>query len=183
MVPRNSQTKQFGPPEQKWSLEYFVCPGDRLWESRNLGTKLVGDHLSRRTKFWGNLSIGTEFDGDCLLRGDQFYGDGLSRGINFMGIDCPGGQEVGDWKSGDQMGLGPNGLLLTKEQLVEYPLDSFQICWEWRWFEKIYLNISPFNHCASCSMTIWCPRHLMKARQAWTKISPASCSKILDFIV
>ena len=45
-----------------------------------------------------------------------------------MGIVCPGGQEVGDWKSGDQMGLGTNGLLLTKEQLVEYPLDSFQIC-------------------------------------------------------
>ena len=52
-----------------------------------MGTKLVGDHLS----------IGTEFDGDRL-----------SRGINFMGIVCPGGQEVGDQKSGDQMGLGPN---------------------------------------------------------------------------
>ena len=25
-----------------------------------------------------------------------------------MGIVCPGGQEVGDWKSGDQMGSGPN---------------------------------------------------------------------------
>ena len=25
-----------------------------------------------------------------------------------MGIICLGGQEVGDWKSGDQMGLGPN---------------------------------------------------------------------------
>ena len=71
------------------------------------GNQNVGDHLS----------MATEFDGDCL-----------SRGINFMGIVCPGGQEVGDWKSGDQMGLGPNGLLLTKEQLVEYPLDSFQIC-------------------------------------------------------
>ena len=34
--------------------------------------------------------------------------DHLSRGINFMGIACPGGQEVGDQKSGDQMGLGPN---------------------------------------------------------------------------
>ena len=36
--------------------------------------------------------MGTEFDGDCL-----------SRGINFMGIVCPG-----DRKSGDQMGFGPN---------------------------------------------------------------------------
>ena len=25
-----------------------------------------------------------------------------------MGIVCPGGQEVGDRKSGDQMGSGPN---------------------------------------------------------------------------
>ena len=41
--------------------------------------------------------MGTEFDGDCL-----------SRGINFMGIICPEGQKVGDWKSEDQMGLGPN---------------------------------------------------------------------------
>ena len=47
-----------------------------------MGTKLVGKHLS----------MGTEFDGNCL-----------SRGINFMGIVCPGGQEVGDRKSGDQM--------------------------------------------------------------------------------
>ena len=51
-----------------------------------MGTKLVGDHLS----------MGTKFDGDSL-----------SRGINFMGIVCAGGQEVEDWKSGDQMGLGP----------------------------------------------------------------------------
>jgi len=41
--------------------------------------------------------MGTEFDGDCL-----------SKGINFMGLICPVGQEVGDRKSGDQMGLGPN---------------------------------------------------------------------------
>ena len=54
-----------------------------------MGTKLVGDHLS----------MGTEFDGDCL-----------SKGINFMGIIYPGGQEVGDQKSGDQMGSGPNVL-------------------------------------------------------------------------
>ena len=48
--------------------------------------------------------MGTEFDGDCL-----------SRGINFMGIVCPGGQEVGDRKSGDQMGLEPNALQPQKE--------------------------------------------------------------------
>ena len=50
-------------------------------------TKLVGDHLSK---------------------GNEFDGERLSRGINFMGIICPGGQGVGDRKSGDQTGLGPN---------------------------------------------------------------------------
>jgi hypothetical protein len=38
--------------------------------------------------------------------GTEFLEDNLSRGINLMGIVCPGGQEVGDWKSGDQMGFG-----------------------------------------------------------------------------
>ena len=38
----------------------------------------------------------------------KFEGDRLSKGINFMGIICTGGQEVGDRKSGDQMGSGPN---------------------------------------------------------------------------
>ena len=52
-----------------------------------MGTKLVGDHLS----------MGTKFDRDHL-----------SRGINFIGIVCPGGQEVWDRKSGDQMGSGAN---------------------------------------------------------------------------
>ena len=42
--------------------------------------------------------------------GTEFDGDHLSRGINLMGIVCPGGQEVGDLKSGDQMGSGPNAL-------------------------------------------------------------------------
>ena len=45
---------------------------------------------------------------DHLSMGTQLVGDHLFRGINFMGIVCPGGQEVGDWKSEDQMGSGPN---------------------------------------------------------------------------
>ena len=49
--------------------------------------------------FGDHLSIGTKFDGDRL-----------SRGINFMVIICPGEQEVGDRKSWDQMGSGPNAL-------------------------------------------------------------------------
>ena len=34
----------------------------------------------------------------------EFDGDHLSRGIDFKGIVCPGGQEVGGRKSEDQMG-------------------------------------------------------------------------------
>ena len=34
--------------------------------------------------------------------GTDFDGDYLSRGINFLGIVCPGAQKVGD-----QMGSGP----------------------------------------------------------------------------
>ena len=47
----------------------------------------MGDHLS----------MGTELVGDHLSRGNRYYGD-----------VCPGGQEVGDRKSGDQMGSRPN---------------------------------------------------------------------------
>ena len=46
-----------------------------------------------------------------FVLGDQrteFNWNHLSRGNYFMGIVCPGGQEVGDQKSGDQMGSGPN---------------------------------------------------------------------------
>ena len=38
--------------------------------------------------------------------GTEFDGNHLSRAINLMGIVCPGGQEVGDRISGDQMSSG-----------------------------------------------------------------------------
>ena len=63
-----------------------------------MGTKLVGDHLSR----------GTKFDGDRLSRRTKLVGDHLSMGTEFWGIICPWGQKVGDQKSRDQMGSGPN---------------------------------------------------------------------------
>ena len=40
----------------------------------------------------------------------EFDGDHLSSGINFIGMFCPGGPDVGDPKSRDLMGLGPNAL-------------------------------------------------------------------------
>ena len=83
-----------------------------------MGTKLVRDHLSR----------GTKFDGDCLSRGTKLVGDHLSSGTKFLGTICPGGQEVGDQKAGDQMGLGPNesqpnlgGGLFPSPQLIVQP--------------------------------------------------------------
>ena len=63
-----------------------------------MGTKLVGDHLSR----------GTKLVGDRLSRGTKLFWDQLSRGTEFLGTICPWGQEVGDRKSGDQMDSGPN---------------------------------------------------------------------------
>ena len=38
----------------------------------------------------------------------KLVGDHLSRGTEFFGTICPGGQEVGDRKSWDQMGSGLN---------------------------------------------------------------------------
>ena len=58
----------------------------------------MGDHLS----------MGTNFDGDHLSRGTKLVGDHLSLGTEFIGTICTWGQEVGDRKSGDQMGSGPN---------------------------------------------------------------------------
>ena len=52
--------------------------------------------------------------------GTEFDGDHLSRGINFMGIVCPGGQEVGDRKSRDQMGSGPNASQPSKSDFFFY---------------------------------------------------------------
>ena len=71
------------------------------------------------------MSRGTNFDGDCLSRGTKLVGDHLSMGTKFLGTICPWGQEVGDRKSGDQMGSGPNEsqpymLLLGKSQFSNF---------------------------------------------------------------
>ena len=70
-----------------------------------MGIWKYGDQIG-----WGPFVQGDQILGDHLSMGTEFGGDRLSRGINFMGIVCPGGQEVGDRKSGDQMGWGPNAL-------------------------------------------------------------------------
>ena len=73
--------------------------GDQIgWGPFVQGDQILGDHLS----------MGTKFDGDCLSRQTKLVGDHLSMGTEFLGTICPWGQEVGDRKSGDQMGSGPN---------------------------------------------------------------------------
>ena len=68
-----------------------------------MGIWIYGDQIG-----WGPFIQGDQIFGDHLYMETEFDGDRLSRGINFMGIVCPGRQEVGDQKSGDQMGSGPN---------------------------------------------------------------------------
>ena len=91
MVPKN------WVPMDKWSQPIWspwtngpqnipIVQGDRLWGSRDTGTKLDGDYLSKGTKILGTV-----------CPGKQIFRD-----------HCPGGQEVGDHKSKDQMGSGPN---------------------------------------------------------------------------
>ena len=79
------------------------------------GDQIFGDHLSR----------GTKFDGDRLSRGTKLVGDHLSMGTKFLGTICPWGQKVGDRKSGDQMGSGPNASQLKISKFnLECPLTS-----------------------------------------------------------
>ena len=68
-----------------------------------MGIRKYGDQIG-----WGPFVQGDQIFGDHLSMGTEFDGDRLSRGINFMGIVCPAGQEMGNQKSGDQMGSGPN---------------------------------------------------------------------------
>ena len=64
-----------------------------------MGIRKYGDLID-----WGPFVQGDQIFGHHLSIGTEFYGDRLSRGIDFMGIFCLGGQEVGDRKSGDQIG-------------------------------------------------------------------------------
>ena len=109
-----------------------------------MGTKLVGDHLSRGTKFFGDhLSRGTNFDGDHLSRGTKLVGDHLSIGTKFFGTICPWGPNwlgtvcpegpinwgpiVRDQMSRDHMRLGPNVSQPENLPCKIYP-DFFQAC-------------------------------------------------------
>ena len=55
-----------------------------------MGTKLVGDHLSRGTKL-----VGDQVLGDHLSMGTKFVGDHLSRGTESGGPEVQGSNEFG----------------------------------------------------------------------------------------
>ena len=87
----------------------FVQGDQLVGDHLSRGTKLVGDCLSRGTKLFGDqLSIGTKFWGTICPGGPNLMGTVCPGGPNWLGTICPWGQEVGDRKSGDQMGSGPN---------------------------------------------------------------------------
>ena len=80
---------------------------DRLWG--NTGTKLVGDHLSRKTKFFGTICPwGPNLMGTVCPGGSNWLGTICTGGPNFLGPFVHGDRKWGDRKSGDQMGSGPN---------------------------------------------------------------------------
>ena len=68
-------------------MEYSVCP-----KGQGVGIQNYRDRIG-----WGPF-----------IQGDQIFGDQMSMGIVLIGIVCRGVNEVGDWKSGDQLGSGPN---------------------------------------------------------------------------
>ena len=59
-----------------------------------MGIRKYGDQIG-----WGQFVQEDQILGDHLSMGTKFDRNRLSRGINLMGIICPGEQEVGDWKS------------------------------------------------------------------------------------
>ena len=54
--------------------------------------------------------MGIQKYGKQISWGPFVQGDHLPTGTKFLGTICPWGQEVGDRKSWDQMGSGPNEL-------------------------------------------------------------------------
>jgi hypothetical protein len=82
--------------------------GTEFWGPFVHGDRKFGDRKSRDQIGWEPFVQGDRILGDRLSRGTEYVGDHLSRGVNFLGTGSPGGPEVGDRKSGDQMGSGPN---------------------------------------------------------------------------
>jgi len=95
-------------PLDKWSLEYSVFP-----ERQAVGMQKYEDQIG-----WGPFVHGDRILWGPFVQGDQFHGDCSSRGINFMGIVCPGEQEVGERKSWDQIGSGLNAAQKIGSNLV-----------------------------------------------------------------
>ena len=108
MVPKNSvPMDKWSPtnlvPLKKWSLKYSVCPGGQVVMIWKYGDQIGWRPFVHGDQIFGDyFSMGTKFDEDHLSRGTKLVG------TEFLGTICPWGQKVGDRKSGDQMGSGPN---------------------------------------------------------------------------
>ena len=108
LSPWTNGAQKFGTPGQMVPRIFCLsrgtsCDDLEVWDQIGWGPFVHGDQI-----FGDHLSMGTNFDGDRLSRGTKLVGDHLSLGTEFFGTICPWGQEVGDRKSGDQMGSGPN---------------------------------------------------------------------------
>ena len=62
----------------------------------------------RGPNWLGTICLGGPNFWGPFVQGDRIGWGPFDHRIDFMGIVCPGGQEVGDRKSGDQMGSEPN---------------------------------------------------------------------------
>ena len=75
--------------------------------------------------------MGSQLVGDQLSMGTEFDGDHLSRGINLMGIVCPGRQEVGDRKSGIKWvrdHMRSSQICLLEHLIIEQNLPLLVLC-------------------------------------------------------
>ena len=119
LSPWTNGPPKFGPPGQMVPRIFCLSSGASFDDLEILGPNWLGTICPGGSNFWGplvhgdkifgdHLSMGTKFDLDPLSMGTKLVGDHLSMGTKFLGTICPWGQEVGDQKSGDQMGLGPN---------------------------------------------------------------------------
>ena len=106
LIPLNKRSPTNFVPMDKWSPNIrspWTNGSQPIWSHWTNGPydipfvqggQAVGIQKNRDQIGWGPFVQGDQIFVDHLSRGTEFDWDRLSRGINFMGIVCPGGQEV-----------------------------------------------------------------------------------------
>ena len=85
LVPMDKWSPKFGLHGQMVPRIFRLSKGDRLWGSKNMGTKLVGDHLSRGIEIFGIICLwGSKFL-ELFVYGDQNFGDRIWWGLFVQG--------------------------------------------------------------------------------------------------